>query len=148
MRPICFFISILSLCMPFLLSAQTVKLKQNETFVSLEIKLDRLVQTANGVNLYGKVKQKQNFSYNISFQGCAILPENIEKIPGNLQEWNDNKKTPQEIQSVSDQKDDKFIISFPNLKIIDISNFDLIIGNVLDRPKTPIIFKDIKLPSK
>ncbi|MDE6445031.1 MAG: hypothetical protein K2K64_11540, partial [Muribaculaceae bacterium] len=57
-------ISILFLCLSSLLSAQTFKLKQTNTVVSFEIKLERMVQTSAGVKLYGSIKQKANFSYN------------------------------------------------------------------------------------
>ena len=141
-------ISILFLCLPCLLSAQTFKLHQTNTIVSYVIKLDRMVQTPFGVKLYGNIKQKKNFSYNFSLDECAIILPNGEIIPGRVQKWNDKKDPSIVNQPISDSYSEHFIIVFPDLNIVDISELDLRLGTVLDRDKTPIILKDIRLKKK
>ncbi|MDE6445030.1 MAG: hypothetical protein K2K64_11535, partial [Muribaculaceae bacterium] len=76
-----------------------------------------------------------------------ILP-NGENFPGHIQKWNETKNTSVVNQPISDEKPEKFVIGFPNLNVGDIAEFELRFGNVLDRVKTPIVFKDISLKKK
>lgn len=139
------FTLLLFLTLSLSINAQSLKVNLSQTVVSLEVKLNKFTQEKDGVKLEGAVKQKKNFSYSLSMENCEIISANEKIYPGQLIVWNDNKKNPSLIQSISDEKAEKFSIYFPGLQLKDCANIELKFGTILDRAKTPIIFKITQL---
>lgn len=129
--------------------AQSFKVNRDTRLKSYEVKIEK-IEVGNGETVvYGKVKQKRNFSYNISFDDCYILLDNTEdKVEGVLRSWNDEKRGLKNPKPVSDQNFEKFSIVFPGIACADAGIITIKVGNIQDRQKTEIIFHDVTLTRK
>lgn len=130
------------------LSAKELKLDEKCQVLSIEVKLEKIEDLGENVIISGKIKQRKNFSYSVSFKDCKIETSEGKTIPGKLIKWNDNEKIKSYDKTVSDDDSEKFVISFPSFNLGIIPDCTLTIGNVLDRKNTPIIFQNIKLKKK
>lgn len=142
-------LTLLFLCSFILLQAQNLKLNYKAEIRPFSFKIEKVKIIDDQAVFFIKVKQHKNFSYSISFEDCYIsTASNPEKIKGKLSTWNDDKKIYRNEKTISDEDDEKFTLTFPVPNIINEPKFDIKIGNILDRDKREIIFKDIKTKKK
>lgn len=134
------------LCICFVLQAKSIKINYKNQVRPFTIKIEKIDITDSGAVVYAAVKQQQNFSYGISFSDYYIkTPLNSEPVKGTLQTWNNEKKVWSESKPMSDNKEEKFTLFFPIQNLSDAESFDIKIGNIEDRKKTELFFKDIPI---
>lgn len=142
-----YLLSILIFCSCiFYINAEKFRVNYKESIKPFNFRIEK-VEVKNGETyVYCKVQEFKNFSYNLSFEDCYLIIENVSDIiPGKLTAWSDDKKVTQYVKSVSDENDEKFVLTFPGTDISNVKTFGIKIGNIMDKKKTDIIFKDIKI---
>lgn len=139
-------LTIVLLCCAILAGAYDYKVNRDIKIKTYDVKIEK-IEVKNGETVvYGKVKQKRNFSYNISFEDCYLTLDNYDyKTAGTLRSWNDEKKGLKNPKPVSDQRFEKFTLSFPGTACADARTITIKVGNIQDRQKTEIIFRDVIL---
>ena len=127
------------------MEAKSHKINHKSNVSSISFKIEKAEYKDEHTTIIVKVKQKQNFSYNISLTDIYILPSNhyVDTIRGKLINWNNHKNPNPSNIPVSDENEELLILSFPGDVITDNPAFDLKIGNIMDRKKTELLFKDI-----
>lgn len=126
--------------------SQNVKINYKGEIRPYKFKIEKAEVKNGETTVIIKVKQQERFSYNISFEDCWLSVGNSSnEIKGSLTSWNDNKKPNNYPKPVSDQDDEKFTLTFPGSDILSANEIDIKIGNIQDRSKTELIFRDIKL---
>lgn len=145
MKPLLIVLCILA---PFVALGKSFKINEKGTYATILVKIEKFEQQKDGtIILTGELKQKKNFCYSVSFDGCNIITEDGTTIAGALTRWNNNSAGSKTDRTISDEESNKFIITFSNFNINNCRKFTLNLGTVLNREKTPIIFH-IDLPKK
>lgn len=130
----------------FGLQAKSLKINYKTQVSPISIVIEKAEFRDNQTNISVKVKQKRNFSYNISLSDIYIVTSNnTDPIKGKLSSWNDVKNPTPDNKPVRDDSEEKFILSFPGDIFKDVASFDIKIGTILDREKRELIFHDILL---
>ena len=140
---------LLFICSSLLLSAKGFKINVKTEIKPYTIKIEK-VENANGKTLvYGEILQQKRFSYSVEFGDCAIITSsNTDGIRGELIGWNDDKKIPFTMKTISDKKEESFILAFPEGSIPETGNFSLKIGTAQNRDRTELIISDLTLQKK
>lgn len=143
-----YFLTFIALFLAFCLNAQNVRPNHRIEVKPFTVKIDK-IEAKNGVTtIQGKVKQQKRFSYGISFADCAIITDSApDGIKGELVKWND-KKSKKSDKNVSDEDFDKFVLTFPGNEVFSNATIDLRLGCILDRDRTEILVKDIRIKKK
>ncbi len=127
-------------------NGQKVKINYKGDIHPYKFKIEKAEVKDGNTIFYFKVQQKERFSYNILFDECLLSTNNSSsEIKGTLSTWNDDKRVNDFPKPISDQKEEVFTISFPGTDIIGASQFDIRIGTIQNKNKTPIIFEGIKI---
>lgn len=136
---------ILSFCVLFA-NAQKYKIKAETSVHPFEIKIEKLELKDGKALIHGKIKQKKNFSYNISFENCSMtIDDSSEIINGELKSWNGETRRLNLPKVVDCDDYDKFVLSFGISEIPPSKSFTLVPAYILNKDKTDIIFKNLKL---
>lgn len=141
---------VLAFClwMPFILLGKSIKINQRTACVTMQIKLDKFEEQKDGtITLKGEIRQKRNFCYSVLFEGCNIVLCDGEKISGTLTHWDGYPAGSRFERTVSDEENEKFIITFPNFYINKCDKVTLDLGKILNREKSPIIIQ-VEIPNK
>ncbi|MCM1356796.1 MAG: hypothetical protein NC212_10380 [Staphylococcus sp.] len=127
-------------------NAQRIKVNFNGEIHPYNFKIEK-IEVKNGKTMvYATVKQKKNFSYNLLFDDCQLIPNSTNTpVHGTLCEWNESNKALDFAKSVNDEKQDKFILIFSGTDIIGASGFNIKMGTIQNRKKTPVIFENIAI---
>lgn len=137
---------ILFLFCGLLLSAKGYKVKSKTQIKPFTIKIEKVEYKNNQALVIGNVKQQERFSYSISFEDCNVTTGGeSNKTEGKLLDWNGEKKVGSMIKTISDEKEEKFILAFPETAIPKSGSFTLRMGTILNSAKTPIIIEGLKL---
>ena len=140
---------LLFICSTLFLSAKGFKINIKTEIKPYTIKIEK-VEDLNGKTLvYGKIKQRERFSYSVEFGDCAIITSpNVNGTQGNLVEWNDDKKIPFTLKPISDQKEESFVLAFPEGSIPQVGTFNLKIGTVQNKNRTELVISNLTLKKK
>lgn len=132
-----------------MLQAKDIKIDYTGVVMPFVFKIEKMnvVDTETVITI--KVKQRSNFSYSISFADCYVtIPSTNETVKGDLTSWNDDNKIYRKEQTISDQEDERFTLTFPTTILPECGPFDIKIGNILNKDKTPILFNGISAKKK
>ena len=144
-----YLLSLILICCTILLQAQSIKLKYEAKVKSCTFKVEKIKVENNQTLVFLKIKQRQNFSYSISFAECSIsTPSAPDGVKGVLKGWNDEEKIWRDTKTISDQDWEECTLAFPSTDILNSQQIDLMVGRILDRDKTEILFKGISLKKK
>lgn len=140
---------LLSLCCCLIVSAKGIKINIKTEIKPYIIKIEKVENLDGKTLVYGTIKQQNRFSYSIEFGDCAVItPSNIDGIQGNLVGWNDDKKVPFTMKPISDQKEESFVLAFPEGTIPETGNFSLRIGTAQNKDKTELVIPNLTLQKK
>lgn len=138
---------ILLLTCVFMTQAKSVKINHKAEITPFNIKIERAEVKEGNTLVYCKIKQRQNFSYNISLDDCWIKTSAIpEKTKGELAVWNEVKKPEHVKKAVRDNEFESFVLSFPGTDIIAPGTLiTLKIGDILSRNQKEIVIENLKI---
>lgn len=139
--------SIIMLCCMLTVQAKPMKVKQSCDVETFSFKIEKVDVTEWETVVYIKVKQKENFSYNISFKDCILYTEQKpEGVKGELTAWNGDKKITSAVKPISDLSYEKLELTFPPVSLKKGDSFKILIGKVQDRKKTDIVIENVNIP--
>lgn len=137
------------LCSTFSLSAKGFKINVKTEIKPYTIKIEKVENADGKMLVYCKIKQQARFSYSVEFGDCAVITgSNTNGVQGSLYGWNDDKKIPFTIKPISDQKEESFVLAFPEGTIPQTGNFNLKIGTAQNRNRTELIIQNLTLQKK
>lgn len=132
-----------------LVSAKGFKINSKIEIRPFTIKIEKIENNAQNTLIYGCVKQQERFSYSILFEDCLIITsDNPNGIKGKLVKWNDDKKITHNDRTVSNSREERFVLEFPSDILPQTGAFSLRIGTIQNRAQTPIIIENISLKKK
>lgn len=140
---------LLFICSTLFVSAKGFKINVKTEIKPYTIKIEKVENIDGKTLVYGKIKQQNRFSYSVEFRDCAIITSsNTVGVQGSLVGWNNDKKIPFTMKTISDQKEESFILAFPEGTIPETGNFNLKIGTAQNKNKTELIIPNLSLQMK
>lgn len=137
------------ICSALSLSAKVFKINVKTEIRPYTIKIEKVGTFSGKVLVFGKIKQRERFSYSVEFGDCAIITSsNTDGVQGELVEWNEDKKIPFTMKPISDKKEETFVLSFPDGSIPLTGKFDLKIGTAQNKNRTELIIPNLSLQKK
>lgn len=125
------------------LMAKEIDLNYKGTIMPFDIKIEKLIVGDECSYVIFSIKQKKKFSYQITLDGCNIVNCKGDAFPGTLsvdEEIDENQKI-----NVSDKMALEVVLKFPGAVLDDCQEFDITLGYIQNRKKTPLTFKNVKL---
>ncbi len=144
-----YLLSFIFLCIIVCANAQYLKVNYKGEIRPYTIKIDKIEVKENQTIVFVEVKQQKNFSYNILLDNCTLIPNSTsQQVEGKLRTWNDSKKALEFSKPVRDDCAEKFTIMFPGTDILTSDYFDITIGTIQNRQKTPITIQNVAIKKK
>lgn len=131
------------------LMAQGIKLNYKGAVMPFDVKIEKIIpwEWSGSTGVFCKIKQKENFSFQINFEGCNIITPDGETHYGKLIKWRGKNQMGQ-LQHVGGEDYEEFLLVFPTTKLVDYDEFDITVGFIKNQQKTPLTFKNVKIIKK
>lgn len=141
-----YLLTIILLCLVFTTNAQRLKINHKNQIQTIQIKIEKIEVKEGNTIVYITAKQNKNFSYNILFDNCQLTPNSTGVAEnGELSSWNGSGKALEFSKPIRDDQEEKFTLTFPGSNILDSSSFNIQLGTLQNRKKTPIIIENIPI---
>ena len=127
----------------------TYKINNSTEIKPYNIKIEKVVNDGEHLYVYGNIKQFPRFSYSVSFDENNLKIETSSNTyKGKLIQWNDIKKITSFDKTISNEKEEAFVLEFPIDAITETGSFNLQIGLTLNKNRTPLIIENLSIEKK
>lgn len=138
---------LLFLSVSFALTARVFKVNYKGTVMPFEVKIERITVRGNSTIVEGKIKQKSNFSYQMTFEGCNIVMCDGDTITGELRNL-DGNSVDEFTHTIGDGADEAFVIVFPVIDFDKCEDFSITLGYIKNQKQTPLTFENVRINKK